>query len=94
MNIYGLLATLIIASAVVGSVALISFFGIKINITRNTNTVTDPKSTVTAQSTSTENLEKDLNDADTIAKASMDAVIQAANELMGIQTEAVNEQAE
>ena len=93
MNIYGLLATIIIASAIVGSVVLITCLGIKVNITRNTHVTTDSKNPATAQSTSTETLEKELNDADTIAKASMDAVIKAANELMGIETEETNEQA-
>lgn len=87
MTIYGLIATVLICATVIICIAMLISQPFKVEFIRKTEAQATP---VVAPKPNTE-LEKDLNN---VEKASLDAVIRAANELMGIDMEDVNEQAE
>lgn len=78
MNIFGFLAVLIASAACVGSVYLICKFGITIHHVNTT--VLPPKAAPVADAVTTKKKDEDPSEL------SMDAVIKAANELMGIET--------
>lgn len=77
MTVYGLIATVFICASAIVCVALLVSQPLRIEFTRKSEEVNKA-----AQSPATTNVkEEDLNK---IEKASLDAVIRAANELMGI----------
>lgn len=87
MTIYGFFATIIICATVLGGVWLLSKFPFTINI-RTIKATEAPKVTPVETKPETKEEVKDNKDAKDkpVATVSMDAVIKAANELMGIQS--------
>ena len=86
MTIYGFFATIIICATVLGGVWLLSKFPFTINI-RTIKATEAPKAAPVPVEKKTEVKEEAKNDKDKpVATVSMDAVIKAANELMGIQS--------
>lgn len=96
MDLYGLIAVIIICVTLMGIVGLITTCTFSFKITRIEPQATNPNETTTDLSSPIGFVTDDDNDSkdnytevkeNTIEVTSMDAVIKAANELMGIQTE-------
>lgn len=91
MNIYGLLAVIISCITLVGIILMMLLKPFHFIITHITKDITPPppepeKPSMGFKTDKTaKKLEEEINETQ-ISSASMDAVIQAANELMGIET--------
>ena len=88
MTIYGFFATIIICATVLGGIWLLAKFPLSIRI-KTTKVVEAPKVVIPpAPKTDTKEEEHTVTNKleDETKVVSMDAVIKAANELMGIQT--------
>lgn len=92
MNVFGFLAAIVICGTVIGSIWLLTRKPISIRIIRTT----EPPKIVNSKPISPEELKKAVDNAPIVSVkpeidkevevTSMDAVIKAANELMGIET--------
>lgn len=90
MTVYGLIATVFICASAIVCVALLVSQPLRIEFTRKSEEVNEATQSP-ATPTKLEEEEEDLNK---VEKASLDAVIRAANELMGINMEDSNGQTE
>lgn len=91
MNIFGFLATIVICATVCAVTVWVCKHGIKITTQYEDKTVHAVDSPASNASVNdNEKLEEEINKT-TVTKASMDAVIKSCNELMGIETEEVDD---
>lgn len=85
MTLYGFLATIIICGATVGIVTMLCKWGIIIHHTHKDITEKPAPIEISQMNFTSEKSEKPAPDK-AVEVTSMDAVIKAANELMGIET--------
>lgn len=95
MNVFGFFAVIIACITLCIITMIVCKKGLTITKRWEDNTkdapeTKNPMGFTPSLPTVNENIEKEINEQ-TVAKASMDAVIKAANELMGIQTEEVKD---
>lgn len=81
MNVFGFFAVIIICATIIGAIWFLNKFPITIKTIQSTEA---PKIIEAVKPTVEDKPEEE---SEVLQKASMDAVIRAANELMGIETE-------
>lgn len=82
MNVFGFFAVIIICATIIGAIWFLNKFPITIKTIKSTDEA--PKTIEVVKPTVEDKPEEE---SEVLQKASMDAVIRAANELMGIETE-------